>query len=458
MNSPAGQGGSPAATGSGSPATSGGQLTGRWEAAVAQVVIAGQPTTIHHLAQAWQQLADGMPDHQRELGKLVEQLCGGSRGWHGPAATEYRKIVEDLSKKIGDLVDDCTQMGKNLDTSADYLSHAVAKIPVPLVRVGGWGYDHQLPNGTEMDDNMGDAKTFMTALIDDYGKNPGMYRDFREFMRNNYGTHMRVAHSGDDDYSGHGYGHQDAPSDADIDKWYYPNAAVADSAFGHLRQQYTDQRPRYDFPADVYGWGQQGDASDGGSAGDGLGDGSSYDAGSFGAGSVGAAGAGSAWTPDSAQAGSVPDWAAEHGAVGAEAGPSAWGDSGSGPGWGAGPAPSGTELSGQTGGGVGAGFGGGIGGVGSGGPGSLGVVSPGSHISGPDQPPMPPATTVQQSMAERGVGAGRAGAGRPGGTGGVGGIMPGGAGGRRDRDERTTWLTEDEDIFRTKEAPPGLIE
>jgi hypothetical protein len=39
-------------------------------------------------------------------------------------------------------------------------------------------------------------------------------------------------------------------------------------------------------------------------------------------------------------------------------------------------------------------------------------------------------------------------------------MMPhGGSGTNRQRDERQTWLTEDdEDIFRANPAPPGLIE
>jgi hypothetical protein len=55
-------------------------------------------------------------------------------------------------------------------------------------------------------------------------------------------------------------------------------------------------------------------------------------------------------------------------------------------------------------------------------------------------------------------------AGKPGtagtsGSSGVGMMPHGGSGPNREREERQTWLTEDdEDIFRAKPATPGLIE
>ncbi|MGA8117237.1 MAG: hypothetical protein WCA46_26685 [Actinocatenispora sp.] len=414
-------------------------LDGSWEDAVARVVVAGEPRTVHSLAQAWKRLADGMPDHQRALGELVGRLCQARGGWQGKASDEYQKIVKRISDEIGALHDDCTQMAANLGQAGQTLSEAIARIPVPLVKVGAFDIDHELPNGTAMDDSLRDPNTFDSALAADYDRDPGGYRDFRAITAGRGANNLRTGVAGAEDYRGTPGGPTGVNPQRELDAWYYPNAAAADRAFRHLRQQYTDQRTTYNFSSneigEVRGYGNKEESGTGAKTASGLADHVSQSVGaaphlegspSSGRGDLLARGRDNpgdvdkgSTDPNSKLAG-AQDRISNRDIYGipSAARPASLGAS--------------TDLPG-------------------------GVISPGVSSSGHNFSPMPPLARPNQAGIESGAGEGRIQSLSPSMS---PGLMSNGAGNRvGERDQRTTWLTEDdENIFSAKLAPPGVIE
>jgi hypothetical protein len=460
---------------------------GSWEAAVTDVVIAGQPKVVHTISHRWITLGHAMPDYAKTLQDAVDALCGGKHGWHGPAAKAYEKVVTQLAKEIGKLSDDCAQLGGHIDDAGEALSTAIAGIPVPVDKDTTWygDVDHRLPGGAKFDDSLHRSEKFRDTLVGDYQQHRGSYHNFLSGISvDNAGSRLsnaRVARQGADDYSGQAPDHagpapgQPAAQDRDqaqrqaiarrVAAWYNANAATATKAFRELKSHYTDQRDSYREIADRSFELQLGAGRKKSGGGDDGYTGYTGAAGSYGPGS------GYVTTPDGSRFHpDVPDHLAQglqlpgapdtstvddHGRtdLGATRRPDLTGLAGHG-GSPTGATFGGAGLGGAGGGGIGAGgFGGGLPDAGV----VPGLVRPGSATSGPSMSPAPPLTSPRDAIL--GPNARTAARGSTGPTGM--GMMPHG-GGRQGagRDERSSWLTEDDqDIWRgVPLGPPSVIE
>jgi hypothetical protein len=456
---------------------------GSWEAAVTDVVIAGQPKVVHLVGKRWVRLGGMMPDYAKTLRDAVDALCGGKHGWHGPAAKEYEKVVTQLAKEIGKLSDDCAQLGGYIDDAGSALATAVAAIPVPVDKDTAWygDVDHRLPGGAEFDDSLHNSEKFRDTMVGDYQHHQGSYQNFLSGISvDNAGSRLsnaRVAQQGADDYSGRAPDHADpapgqpAPQDQAqaqrealarrVAAWYHANAATATKAFRELKSHYTDQRDSYREIADrssEFRLGTGGEEDDGyagytgaaGSHGPGSGyvtapDGSRFHP------NVPEHLAQGLQLPGAPAGGTVDDRGRTD--LGATRRPDLTGLAGHGGG------PTSTSLGAAGLGGAGGG-GGGAGGIGGDLPGAdavPGLVRPGSATSGPSTSPAPPLTSPRAAIL--GPNARTAARGSTGASGM--GMMPSG-GGRQGagRDERTSWLTEDDkDIWRgVPLGPPSVIE
>lgn len=230
----------------------GGAPDGTWEAAVAQVTVAGRPTVVYDLAKQWQTLSGRTADSLRYLAKLRALLFDGRDAWRGPAATEYQQVLDEIARRIEQIEHDSQKLARNLDRTGQSLSTAVARIPVP-VDIGHdflvFGRTHELPGGTDLDDGdaMHDPNAFVTSLVADYSADPGRYRDFRAMMRQSeaYGT-ASGGHYDRGPADDGGSGSADERRRQLVDAWYQQNAAVAGHAFDALRAAYNEQAPGLD--------------------------------------------------------------------------------------------------------------------------------------------------------------------------------------------------------------------
>lgn len=224
---------------------------GSWEAAVADVTVAGRPTVVYDLATQWHTLAGRTADSLRYLEKLRALLFDGRDAWRGPAATEYQQVLGEIGRRIEQVEQDCQRLARHLDRTGQSLSTAVSRIPVP-VDIGHdflvFGRTHELPGGTDLDDSLHDPNAFVGALVADYRANPEKYRDFRAMLlqSDEYGA------AAGGRYSRRPADDQGTTGTADerrrqlVDAWYQENAGVAAHAYGALRAEYNEQAPSLD--------------------------------------------------------------------------------------------------------------------------------------------------------------------------------------------------------------------
>ena len=268
---------------------------------------------------------------------------------------------------------------------------------------------------------------FVGTLRYDYEQDTGAYHDFLHCAVQEDATRLRSGVQQDASYQG------DFDRAAD---WYNANAKIAHHQFEQLKDAYVEHRGHYSFdqgtqPLDL--------AIDPGShrtppGGDGTGLGAGASA--LGAGTGAAEVDPTEFDPSSV----LTDWA------GAANEPARVGSHASGAGWSPGDADVGSGLAGTGLDGAGA-QPWGAGGLGAAGLGAGSATGVGAS-AGAYGPPMPPVTTPP----ERTIGAAAAGRSAPGRAGM--GMAPHPGAGRGGRDERTTWLTEDEDVFAPKYLGP----
>lgn len=449
---------------------------GTWEAAVRQVTLPGRVDDIHAMKRPWTALFDELVGVRRQAADLQTNM---TTQWKGPAAAEFAKKAKQIVDRIDQLRQEYSTVLDRLDTQANALSEAKKAIPIP--NLGG-----QLPGGREDDGTGG-------RLYDDFGDHPARYADF-QYLAYRYlmsfntpgneaeaslGEHGASSGTSTDDWTVDVRGRQQATPGSGRAKdaavaaycrevartWYDNNKQVAAAAFDNLRTDWDTETHHMPTPSS-HGSSRHGekdgrnpaphkaapDGSDGtavaGSVG-GLGGGMSL-------GAAGSSGAGryqlhfgSGRGPASAPFGGFSSLA------GAEPGaPAASGVVGSGAGY-ATPPPTGTGNGGAAGGGTGAGGGAYSVGLGPPGVGARGTAVPSGRPSSAE--PEGPRSDVRDYLPGQ---KGTASAGR-GMSGGTGVMPPGGAANRTDREERQTWLIEDdEDIWQPKERPShtGLIE
>ncbi|HEY3507007.1 MAG TPA: hypothetical protein VGN37_29975 [Actinocatenispora sp.] len=445
---------------------------GTWEAAVRQVTLPGRVDDIHAMKRPWTALFDELVGVRRQAADLQANM---TTQWKGPAATEFARKAKQIVDRIDQLRQEYSTVLDRLDTQANALSEAKKAIPIP--NLGG-----QLPGGREDDGTGG-------RLYDDFGDHPQRYADFEHLAYRylmsfntpgtdaeaNLGEHGASSGTSTDDWTVDVRGRQQATpgnrraKDAAVAAycrevartWYDNNKQVASAAFDNLRTDWDNETHHMPTPSGNTSVDKTKTAPErhhdnggGGSDAAGLGGG----AGGLGGGM--SLGAGGSAAPGRYQlhfgSGRGPATVPESGGVSSLAGtgtsvPPATADGvvGSGAGYAAGP----TTGSG--------------GAAGSGGVGGFGIGASGIGVRGGGTPtptgrptasePVGPRSDVREYLpGQKGaVAASRA-------VNGATGMMPPGAGGNRsDREERQTWLIEDdEDIWQPKERPShtGLIE
>jgi hypothetical protein len=435
-----------------------------WERPIRQITLAARADVLDDMAHPWKKYMEALDDCRTQLGDIWDKVL--DKNWKGDAAEACHRYWATLQQEISGFRENYDVMADKLTSTGVAIREATHTIPIPVFTGNSLpGENGTGGDGANVDGNM---------LYDDYQNYRGGYADYA-FLNKALEEHVNP--SGERTYSkASGYStqrnddknysaHDEAVRNAAIEDWYNKNQQTASKAHDKLAAEYTDAISNLPKPYNKF---IDRDANDrktkdpGGHYLPGGGDGSdlSYGAGSFGA--VGGAGLGAG-----AMHASLP--AAKHAAMpspptsitdgirlAGDGDPSSVGTGGS------------SSLSGSSGSrlplswsSVG----------GSGGAGSFGAVGAGGGFGGAGLPatsvpadgwwdrsasgPVGPAAPTPAAK----LAATRTGSGAAAGNSGVGMMPHGGSGGNRQREERQTWLTEDdEDIFRAKPATPGLIE
>jgi hypothetical protein len=437
---------------------------------VRQITLAAREDVLEEMADPWSKYLDAIHDCHDQLAKIwADDL---EKNWKGEAANACHDSWIGLEKKIAEFGNNYAPIIRCFSSARGAVKDATYSIPVPVFS------GNRLPGHRAA--NPPDGPT----MYDDYQDNRQEYADyaFRDQALGEVDQEKPI--QGVRVRKGKSYTTGDAPSPSEtqamlnrerelrkaaVETWYSTNQATANSAHDKLVADYSEIENK--LPQTYGKFRTQSDGGDkktedGHHGGGGDGSDLSYGAGAFG--SVGGAGVGAG-----AVHGSLP--ATKH--VSLPSPPSSISDgirlAGDQDSAGVGPVGS-TGLSGSgsssrlplswstapAGGSGGAGsFGAvGAGGVG-GGFGGMGVPSTSVPEDGWWSRPRSGAVGPAASSPTAQLAAARGGSSAAGSTGGVGMMPHGGTSGNRQRDERQTWLTEDdEDIFRAKPATPGLIE
>jgi hypothetical protein len=422
-----------------------------WEAAVHQVVLSGRTDDIDAMAKPWTAVVGdgGELDYlQQQLQNLAQSLANH---WQGDAATLCTQKVQNMIKAIGDLRETYSTEVTMLRVSRDALIDAKKSIPIPVVV-------KSLLNGENAD---GRGATLYT----DYQRDPGTYGDFRTAAVTNLMSYARQNGMTEQLYAQQWRGSRQAEYNLDVntanrqstdaadlqaflrrvaDAWYSEVSPRAAKAFDNLRTEYAQHASRLprlagESIASTHG---AGDRSGSGRMASGTGAVTPIGTGTTGP--LGSTPSSSAWVAprsgDTAQPSiSTGSVAPSSGDVAdtVHAGPTGLSGLGS---------AEGVSASG---------------GVGMGGSGPAAGAGRGSVFrdtaaigSSPMTEPIGQLSDVQSFLPK-----GFASSGRSPSSGGLGMMgMPGSTGRDRERDEHTTWLTEDEDIWGTRpDLPPAVL-
>ncbi|MEV0842773.1 WXG100 family type VII secretion target [Actinocatenispora sera] len=435
-----------------------------WERPIRQITLAARADVLNEMADPWKQYMDAIERCHDQLGKVWDTVL--DKNWKGEAADACHRYWGTLQQQIRGFSNNYNGVPSVLKSTGEAIREATRAIPIPIFS------GNSLPgeNGTGGDDAAIDGN----MLYDDYQNYRGGYADFaflHKALDEDANPSAERTYAKDSGY-GRRQDQDKAYSDHDelvrkaaIENWYGENQNTANQAHEKLVTDYAHVLSNLPKPYKKFIDKDVGDekAKDpGGHHLPGGGDGSdlSYGAGSFGA--VGGAGLGvgamhaslpaTRHSAISSPPSSITDGIrlagdADPGGAGTVGGSSLSGGSRS-------PLPLSWSTTG-----------------GAGGAGSFGAVGAGGGFGGTDVPATSvPANGWWDRSPSGSVGpaaptpATKLAAGRPGATAATGGngvgMMPhGGNSGNRERDERQTWLTEDdEDIFRAKPATPDLIE
>jgi hypothetical protein len=423
------------------------------------------------MAHPWNTYLDALKNCHDELNKVWDTDL--EEYWRGDAANACHTAWRELAANISRLKEHYDKMPSILTTSATLLTETTKAIPIPIFS------NNKLPG--HRDGNPPDG----SMLYDDYQDNRGEYADYAfrrqalseaEEQRSPQG--VRVPQGRNSYTTGNPPGSADAAAivsrdeelrKSAVETWYSTHQATANQAHEHIVAEYSktiNQLPGPfgdSFSPEDRTTGKKEKGTGDGHQPGGDGSGVSYGAGSFGA--VGGAGIGAGavhasmpaarHTPLPSPPSSITDGIRLAGDPDSS-GVATVGGPGSSL---AGASNTRLPLSWSTpsGGSGGAGSYGAVGGAG----GFGGMSVPGASTPGDgwwDRSPSGPVGPAAQSPTAQLASAKPTAAG-VGGNSGVGMMPHGSNGNNRQRDERQTWLTEDdEDIFRAKPATPGLIE
>jgi len=98
-----------------------------WEDVIAMVVIPGEPDRITAVADTWAVLFTRMGEAKRVLDDGIADLAS----WKGPGGEAYRAHLAQVSKSLGDLIEDHRGLAVSLHTAAADLRTAINDIPIP---------------------------------------------------------------------------------------------------------------------------------------------------------------------------------------------------------------------------------------------------------------------------------------------------------------------------------------
>jgi len=98
-----------------------------WEDVIAMVVIPGEPDRITAVADKWTVLFTRL----REVKRVLDDGIADLANWKGPGGEAYRAHLEQVSKSVGDLIEDHRGLAVSLHTAAADLQTAINEIPIP---------------------------------------------------------------------------------------------------------------------------------------------------------------------------------------------------------------------------------------------------------------------------------------------------------------------------------------
>jgi hypothetical protein len=390
-----------------------------WEDIVVDVCVQGLPEKLWEASRQWQAQFELIGNIPRDLRAHKENVA---KVWDSAAGRAFQDHLEHLAKQFDDAQDSFMPAVRLLNDSAEHLYTAITQMPIPNNFLDEIGNAHKDWLNSDIDCHVGAVRDgsgkLRTLQGQDSAGRPIQPGDFKAAAQRDW--------FGDVWHEAPGWFH---------DKWEEfmgTEEKTAQQRMGDLDNGYNTVTARTDDPkpADPGRYGGQTaidpKAYGGGAAPRGFG--------GVGTGSAPHGGFGAGGIDPSSSAGSLPGYGG----------------------------PSGTGLAGAGGGGL-SGLGTGAGGLGGAGSAPLGAPSLSGAGSGAGLTPMSkigsPTGMMMPPMAPGGRGAAGRGAGATGRRGAGAGMMGGGHGaGTGTDDDRSTWLTEDEDPWggSSDAAPPVL--
>lgn len=406
-----------------------------WEGIIRAVTMAGRPDQVWEVQVAWDRYFQVLDGASRALRDLRSRI--GEKDWSGPGADAYRGHYESLVRQIDDFYE---RMSKLIDLSGDTgtaLAGAISEIPLPdMADIHGLGM-HGIHISDAQSGNQVQYHFFRTHRdrYDDGGFLNYVGKKIDSEYPDQTGRDGTIAN----------------PKAAKVYRaaadWYQDGTRRARAAFSTLLTAYAEQHaaiPSYDATPVWSGRRRDFDAAGG-----------SETAGYEGSDAAGPS-LGAPPPPRTGDGYGTTDFQS-HDSVGSRTSSVNPSDGGRSPGTslsGSGhPGVIGSDPSTASGVGGPRGNGGlngaGIGGGGGGGsePAGYGAV-PGGYGAAPTEP------SVRQRP---GISSGRGGTAESA-KNTYGGVPTGGGGGKQDREERQTWLIEDDDVWSVPLGPPPVIE
>jgi hypothetical protein len=409
-----------------------------WEGIIRAVTMAGRPDRVFELQLAYNRYFQILDAASRTLRDIRGRLS--EKDWSGTGADAYRKHYDSLVKAIDTFYEKTSKVVELSGDTGGALARAIADIPLPDMG----DLDHLGMHGIQYSD----AETGNQVQYHFFRTHRDRYDDggFLDYVNQQIGGKPDPSQN-----NFRGSANPNAQRYANARRWYAEGTRQARAAFGTLLAAYNEQT--YAIPTYSGGDAFQSDPLFGSNDGDGSGGhgGGRYDGGSYGGlgAGVGTGAGPSIGRPPAPVDGSVGRDQAGEAAGRSHAamhGPTAWDDQ-----QGSRLAGGGFPTTGVHAGGSGS-DGLDVGGAPSYGGGGTAGYDPAVRYG---DAPVPTAANADAGS----LSPGRGGSAR--GTSSTYGVPgSGGSGGRKERDEHRSWLTEDdEDIWRgVPLGPPSVIE
>ncbi|BCJ35011.1 hypothetical protein Athai_25140 [Actinocatenispora thailandica] len=147
---------------------SGGGAT--WERPVRQISLAARNDVLADMAKHWKSYVDGIGEHVKPVGDVWDDHLSD---WHGPAAKACQAQLQKIAHNLNAIAVNYQEMPRLLQNCSTSVRDAVGAIPIPLFGGGG----AELPAGNSQTDGQG--------LYDDYDQDRSAYADYA-FQRRAY--------------------------------------------------------------------------------------------------------------------------------------------------------------------------------------------------------------------------------------------------------------------------------